>query len=158
MYDDQGYGQVKLFMKFWRSPDSIPGKLLRITMAWNQFCAGIGAPILVDTATILPHLEAKWTVSLRTFLKDVSSTIQLDDPFIAPLQRKHDAFIMDIAIHSGKFTAAELRRLNYCCMHLNVLLLSDIATANGKEIDATMYNGQADEAESLNNFHKVNQP
>jgi hypothetical protein len=33
-YDDQGYGQVKLFIKFWRSPECIPGKLLRITVAW----------------------------------------------------------------------------------------------------------------------------
>ena len=65
---------------------------------------------------------------------------------------------MDIAIHSGKFTAAALCRLNYCRMQLNVLVVSDIATANGKEIDAEMYSGQADKAGSWNNFHQFNQP
>jgi hypothetical protein len=28
LYDDQGYGQVKMFMKFWRSPGSKAGTLL----------------------------------------------------------------------------------------------------------------------------------
>ena len=28
LYDDQGYGQLKMFMKLWQSPTSQPGKLL----------------------------------------------------------------------------------------------------------------------------------
>jgi hypothetical protein len=36
LYDDQGYFQVKLFIEFWRSPDSKPGVLLRIPICWAQ--------------------------------------------------------------------------------------------------------------------------
>ena len=59
LYDVQGYGQVKLFVKFWRSPNTQNGKmLLRIAMAWAQYSAGTGVFILVeDTTTALPHLE-----------------------------------------------------------------------------------------------------
>jgi hypothetical protein len=40
LYGDQGYGQVKLFIKFWRSPDSKPGVLLRIAICRAQYSVG----------------------------------------------------------------------------------------------------------------------
>jgi hypothetical protein len=114
LYDDQGYGQVKMFMKFWRSRETTTGKLLRITLAWAQFCAGTRNPILEDTSTRLPHLEAEWLSSLRQYLQDVQGQLELDTPFVTPLQRQGDEFLMDVAIRSKKFKPIQLRRLNYC--------------------------------------------
>ena len=51
-----------------------------------------------------------------------------------------------------------IKRLNYCRMYLNVLLLSDIATPCGKEIDPTMYDGVPDNMSSWSEQHSVNQP
>ena len=157
LYDDQGYGQIKLFMKFWRSPYSTAGKLLRISMAWHQFSVGTSIPLLEDTRTKLPHLESKWLATLRSFLKDVSGKLIINDTLIAPLQRTHDGFIMDKALHSGKFKPAALRRLNYCRLYLNVLLMSDIASPCGNEIDPTMYTGVSDDMSSWSDHHSVNQ-
>ena len=158
LYDDQGYGQVKLFMKFWRSPNNLAGKLLQITMAWHQFSVGTSRPLLEDTSTKLPHLEAKWIASIQSFLNNVDGQLKLGAPFIAPLQHQRDAFIMDVAIQSGKFKPAAMCRLNYCRMHLNVLLLSDIASPCGKEVDPTMYTRVSDDMSSWTDHHGVNQP
>jgi len=154
LYDDQGYGQVKMFMKFWRSPASTTGKLLRITVAWAQFCAGIRNPILEDTSTRLPHLEAEWLSSLRQYLQDVEGQLELESTFVTPLQRQGDAFLMDVAIRSKKFKPIHLRRLNYCRLYLNVLLVSDITNANGTELDPETYQGSPSEVTTK---HRVNQ-
>jgi hypothetical protein len=156
LYDDQGYGQIRLFMKFWRSPSSKPGKLLRIVFAWAQRCAGIGTSILEDVSTELPHLEAKWFASLRKFLKAVNGTIQICDPPIPPLQRQNDEFLMDVAIRSKKFKGAALRRINYCRMHLNVLFVSDVVTPCGICLDPQMYKGT--EERDKTTMYSVNQP
>jgi hypothetical protein len=141
LYNEQGYGQYKLFMKFWRSPDTMTGKLMRITVAWAQFCAGTQFPILEDTKISLPHLESKWLASLRSFLGSIDGSIELKDTFVEPIQRENDKFLMDLAIQSKLFTPKQLKKINYCRMYLNVLLLSDIVTADGKEIEPSMYSG-----------------
>ena len=141
LYNDQGCGQVKMFMKFWRSSKTTPGKLLRITLAWAQYCAGTSKPILEDTSTKLPHLEAAWLSSLRQYLHTVQGTLELDTSFLTPPQRQGDAFLMDVAIQSGKFKPTKLRRLNYCRLYLKVLLVSDVSNANGTALDFNLLLG-----------------
>ena len=134
MYNVQSYGQLKLFKKFWRTPQSIPGKLLRVTMAWLQKSAGTSTPILEDTHTRLPHLEAKWISSIRTYLGTINSHLNLTGILMPKLQRQQDAYIMDIVL-SMRLRPAEVRRINFCRLFLNATLLSDITTANGTTIE-----------------------
>ena len=68
LYDDQGYGQIKLFLKLWRSPETQAGKLLRVTVSWAQFCVGTSLPILQDVVSERPHFKAKWLNALRHFI------------------------------------------------------------------------------------------
>ena len=154
LYDEQGYGQIKLFMKSWRSPETLQGKLLRVSMAWAQYGAGIGVPLLEDTTTRLPHLESETIRSMREYLASVGGTIELQGDFVVARQRAQDDFIMDVAVASRRFRPAELKRINYCRLYLNVLLVSDIATAKGDYIDAMMYTG---EANPVTTKHRVNQ-
>jgi hypothetical protein len=114
-------------MKFWRSRTTTTGKLLRIVIAWAQSCAGTQSPILEGTSTKLLHLEA--------------GQLELDTPFVTQLQRQGDGFLMDVALQSRKFKPIQLRRLNYCRLYLNVLLVSDVCSANGTEIDPEAYQG-----------------
>jgi hypothetical protein len=67
--------------------------------------------------------------------------LELDDPAVEKLQREGDAFLMDIAIKSGKFGRAQLKRLNYCRIYLNVLLVSDIANAAGDALEINAFKG-----------------
>ena len=159
LWDDQFYGQVRWFIKFWRTPDSDIGITLRITVAWAQFTVGTGTSILSDTSTNFPHFEAKWLKSLRNGLQRINGQIQLDTPFIAPKQRQDDQYLMDLALKffPAKKKSAKLRRINYCRMYLNVLLLSDITTACGTKIDPAMYQGYPANTESTTDHHQVNQ-
>ena len=74
LYDDQGYGQIKLFMKLWRSPTTQAGKLLRVVVSWAQYCVGTSHPVLQDVTTKWPHFESKWLNSLRSYLRDCGYT------------------------------------------------------------------------------------
>ena len=154
LIDDQGYGQLKLYVKFWRSPASKPGKMLRVTMAWAQICVGTSVPIMQDTSTPLPHLEAEWLASLRQFLCDTGASIETTVDFIAKRQRENDLFLMDVVLQSGKFKPAQIKRVNYCRLYLGVLLLSDIVNANGEAIDPAMYSGMT---QAKTTKHRVNQ-
>ena len=64
---------------------------------------------------------------------------------------------MDTAINSRKFGPAALHRINYCRMYLNVLLLSDITSPNGKHIDNAAYTGDRDAMPPLETLHSVHQ-
>jgi hypothetical protein len=49
---------------------------------------------------------------------------------------------MDIILEANVFTDAEIRKLNYCRLYLQVITLSDITKPNGEELDARMLDGQ----------------
>ena len=61
---------------------------------------------------------------------------------------------MTVALESRCFKPAQLKQPNYCQLYLNVLLVSDIATAKGDFIEPLMFSGQAKPAVTK---HKVNQ-
>ena len=143
LYDEQGYGQVSTFMKFWRSPDTHPGQVLRITVAWAQYCAGTSWSIFADNSTKLPHLECCWLSSMRQYLNTVGATLELDETYIPELQSHGDMFIMDEVLASHSFKPFQIRMVNYCRMYLRVTTLADITTAKGDAIDPGMYQGEA---------------
>ncbi len=47
LYDQQGIGQVQLFMRHWRQ-QSTAGRLLRCVVSWAQYCAGTSTPIRIS--------------------------------------------------------------------------------------------------------------
>ena len=150
LYDEQGYGQVTTFMKFWRSPNTHPGELLRISVAWAQYCAGTSWSILADTTTALPHLESSWLASMRMYLNCIDATMELDTPYTPALQCVGDTFIMDAVLTSHSFKPYQVRMVNYCRLYLRVTTLADITTAKGDAIDPGMFHG-LDTAVNVNN-------
>jgi ribonuclease HI len=138
LYDIQGYGQLHHFMKNWKSPDAPSGKLIRIVMAWAQLMVGISRPLLQDVHTTLPHLEGKWVPSFRDYLSTIGAELELDNPLVPKPQREGDTYIMDLVLEQApwmEWKGRHIRRINYCRLYLNVVTVSDIATADGKEID-----------------------
>jgi hypothetical protein len=157
LYDIQGHGQIEFFIKSWRAKTSHQGKMARIALRWAQFCAGIGQPILENTAISLPHLESEWISSLRTYLEDIKGKIQVDNPGIPTLSREHDQHLMEVAIQLKIFKPSHLRKINYCRLYLNVSTISDIANANGDMIDPAMYEGNKDQTMSKGVWQEVHQ-
>ena len=64
---------------------------------------------------------------------------------------------MDLVLVSKKFGLAAIKRINYCQLYLNVVLLSDITSPNGRHVDKAAYTGNCTGLSSTNPGHKVNQ-
>jgi hypothetical protein len=48
---------------------------------------------------------------------------------------------MNCVLESGQFTPREVRMLNYCHLFLDVTTISNVATADVKDMDRTMFLG-----------------
>jgi hypothetical protein len=84
-------------------------------------------------------------------------TLQLDEKMTPPLQRVHDAHIMDIVLQSKKHTASEIRRINYCRLFLQAVTLSDLATVDGQYVDASKLKGHPSLRSSSTTLMHINQ-
>ena len=157
LFTIQGTGQVLSFIKYWRSP-SQAGKLLWIAVAWTQYSIGMSTPFLSETGTPIPQMEVKWLKSLRGYLHHVGGSLQLDRSYVPGLERAHDQYIMDVIMQSTRFTADEIRKLNYCRMYLQAVTLSDITNATGDRLDMHMLHGNRDHINSsTTTWHHINQ-
>ena len=67
------------------------------------------------------------------FLCTIGCRIEVENFLTIPLQREHDWFLIDIALDLYS-KPSDLQHLNACRLHLQVTLLSDITTADGKFI------------------------
>ena len=157
LYMHQGVGQITLFMRHWRQPNTIPGKLLKCAVAWTQMTAGTSYSILQRVYEDLPHMESKWLVSMRTFMAQINASIDLDHKGVPPTQRQHDAHIMDAILESDKFTASQIRRLNYCRLFLQAVTISDITDATGMQLDLSKLTGVPDARSSSTTWLHVHQ-
>ena len=94
---------------------------------------------------------------MHLFLAEQKLTIQLNDTGIPPLQREHDSYIMDHVLNSNHYTPAEVRRLNYCRLYLNVVTVSDLANPDGMTLDSAFLVGRISTRSSLLAKYGVNQ-
>ena len=100
LYMHQGVGQISMFMRHWRQPTTIPGKLLKCAVAWNQMTAGTSYSIFQRVHDVLPHMESKWLASMRTFMSKINANLELDITGVPPTQRINDSHIMDMILGS----------------------------------------------------------
>jgi hypothetical protein len=130
-------GHVLHFLKFWRSPTTDAGKLLRITLAWSQFQAGVSFPVLANPNIDLPHLQGKFIPAIRQHLSLIDSHINLDTTFVTPPLRRNDKAIMEQALELN-FTAIQLKKINCVRMFLGVTYLSEITHPNGNHLQSSI--------------------
>ena len=156
LYTEQGILQTTYFLRHWRAHSQI-GKMFRCTISWLQFSIGVSYPVLAQPTAFLPLMESKWVASMHLFLAEQKLTIQLNDTGIPPLQREHDSYIMDHVLNSNHYTPAEVRRLNYCRLYLNVVTVSDLANPDGMTLDSAFLVGRISTRSSLLAKYGVNQ-
>jgi hypothetical protein len=140
-----------MFLKFWRT-NTQTSLLLRTALAWTQYQSGISTPILTNVNVELPHLEPRWIPSLRTFLATIDATIELDTDYVPSHQRQNDEHIMDRIINSKAFLPADIKRINYCRMYLQVTTVSDLCMADGLHLDPAVADGERSELSSQTNW------
>jgi hypothetical protein len=81
----------------------------------------------------------------------------VDNPFILPLQREHDFYLMDVVLASKQFTTEEVRKINYCRLYLQAVTVSDISLAGGTRLDPYFLKGTRGPMSSERKCHHVNQ-
>jgi hypothetical protein len=64
---------------------------------------------------------------------------------------------METILPSETFTIAQIKILNYCCLYLQVVTVSDICQANGTHVDAGYISGYLTLLSSQTNWITINQ-
>ena len=114
--------------------EGVPSKLALITLAWAQLLGGTQQPVLSNVTNALPHIAPmKLIPSICKFLLSISGRMEVENLPVTPLQHEHDQFLMDIALDLYS-KPSKLQHLDACRLYLQVTLLSDITTADGKFI------------------------
>ena len=157
LYMHQGVSQLTTFMRHWRQPNTIPGKLLKCAVAWTQMSAGTSYSIFQRVYEELPHLESKWLASMRKFMSEINASMDLDNNGVSTIQRKKDSHIMDHIMGSNMFTAAQIRRLNYCRLFLQAVTISDLTDATGQTLDPSKLHGNPNSNSSTTTWLHVHQ-
>jgi hypothetical protein len=126
----QGAGQILHFLKHWRTATEI-SQSLKIDLMWCQWQSGLSQSILVDTHTPVSYFDARWLPSLRTALLTLHSHIAVDSPFVQPIERSGDQYIMEYARSLNLFDDLGLRIINCCRLYLHVTTISELFAADG---------------------------
>ena len=138
----QGAGQIKVFMKLWRT-NTKSSSALRIAIAWMQHHCGISSPVL-ETFQKLEYVPHCWLQSLREFLKHANLSLEVDEAFTYRKQREHDYHLMDKALETGIYNKKQLEMINNCRLYLNVTTISDLSDIQGMSLEASARNGRYD--------------
>jgi hypothetical protein len=132
LYITQGVDKLKLFLGHLRIQDRT-GQLIYIDMSYIQLLTGSGTLFLNHATTSFLWVESGWLQSLWFFTSRYSLQFLYPSGWIPSKPRRHDVFLMD-AFHTHLPSISTLRILNQCRLYLQVITLSDIATADGKLI------------------------
>jgi hypothetical protein len=133
--------QIKLFTGHVRNNDDT-GKLLRSELEYAQLISGVEYPILNKSTNdkFLKWTPSCWITNFKLILKNIEGETKLDNQWHPSLQRKKDVFLMEAY---SKFTndSNTLKIMNNCRLHLKIITLTDITSANGKHLIKTQLNG-----------------
>jgi hypothetical protein len=132
LYDIQGVDGTRLLLHELNNGPSTTNKMLQITLDVIQQEAGIYRPILEETRP-LQYIEWGWIPSVRDFLHHIDARIMNATQGLQ-VYRENDCLIMDND-YISRATRKEAILINRCRLALQVECLSDIATADGRQID-----------------------
>ena len=94
---------------------------------------------------------------MRLFLSRHDLHFKLDFTGVPLLQRQNDAYIMDFILASNHYTPAEIRKMNYCRLFLDVVTISDITNASSTQIDPTSMHGHPSPTSRRNTYLSIHQ-
>jgi hypothetical protein len=111
-----------------------PHELLLIVLDQFQYIAGVGFHILEEIKASLPYLEGIWLPTARDYLGQISGLIKIAGLHIQPLEQQGDRYLMEMAMATPGLLPSHIKMINYCCLNLQVLTLSDICNAEGTQL------------------------
>jgi ribonuclease HI len=133
VYTYQCIGQLELFLGHIRSQDKT-SELIMISISNLQLIVGsstsfFNLPFPQYAKWVIPG----WLTSLWKFLHRVNFSLQIKRQWTPIPQRENDIMLMDFFL-SLKYKPHDLKILNQCRIYLQVFSLTDITSADGKQI------------------------
>ena len=111
-----------------------PCELLLICIQESQVNSSMSFALLEYPTQPCPHLEGQWLSSTRSSLASISGSISLSNLYTISCLREHDQHIMDALVSSTNFSTQRMQGLNYCCLFLQITLLSEITNNSGTHL------------------------
>jgi Reverse transcriptase (RNA-dependent DNA polymerase) len=154
LYVTQGIRKLRLLL----NPQTFTTRHL-ISTALDLFCAEAGVGINVFESKwydlIITYTTTGWITSLGKFLFDYNITLHKKDENQLRFQR--DDFLMNKAMECG-VKGKDLKLFNACRLFLQVILISDIITADGKSIKKHIWTGDKSAHEILGEWPRQPKP
>ena len=129
LYCEQGIGKTQRLLAHIRSQSKL-GRIFLTNIDWYQQLSGLPKPILTDTSYI-PGTRNQWLTSLRIFLHETRSHIQLEDEWCHPPLRINDIHIMSLVQHAD-LNDIDKERLNVVRQYLKVTTIAELFNNDGK--------------------------
>ena len=143
----QGISDLRYLLGRLNVQDKV-GNLIKINLDLLYLHIGFpDPPLTFDYSNISSYIEPSWLSTCWEFLSDVAGIIRYSDPWILPLDRRGNCFLMPQALcltaqYPKPFPKSDLIRFNRGCrLYLQVLTLSDIKDSGGTKIAQTFWNG-----------------
>ena len=94
--------------------------MIRITLAWFQYQAGMSYAVLSNPNPKLAYVKSNFNPAVRTYLRTITGTIDVDTPFTYPKLRTNNFTIMEAALVLH-LTDIQMKILKQVRMHLEVM-------------------------------------
>jgi hypothetical protein len=141
---EQSIGQLQLLIRHVRAK-STQGSLFLITLSWWQHLTGVFFPLLQNTTTPLPFLDADLPSYIRSYLSTVDGSLHIPvivEQLPTPLREDNTCLI-------DSFLALKLRRTVFkACQrvrkYLGITYLSEIGTADDTRLARDAWTGNRD--------------
>jgi len=131
LHTTQGLDQLKFLLGHIRAQDKTC-KLILICHRFIQLTLGISSKFL-NTSFKRRHklVPPSWFTSVWKFLSRLGATISITKAWLPPSPNGNDINLMDYFLSQGLSTK-HFQSVNQCRIYLQVLLLSDMVSADGK--------------------------
>jgi hypothetical protein len=140
LYTDQGYGQLKLLVGHLKLEDTT-GDLILIAISHLQLHIGSRTPFFaLSYPNYAKWIDHTWLSSIWKHTHQLAITVEVERHWTIQHARRNDMSLMDEFLKYN-FSPQQLKHINNCRLFLQVILLSDIATADGQQILSTIRRG-----------------
>jgi hypothetical protein len=137
----QGQEHLTLILSHLRQQDQL-GQVMRISLdTLNLFLGLPKYPLTYDFDQIKKYHEPLWLTNTWAFLSSIDGSVLFTTDRTLKTQCVNDHFLMEQFLTIKGIGAKELQRLNQCRLYLQVTLLSEISSANGKTILENYFQG-----------------
>ena len=132
-------------------------KLIMIALQWHQLIYGVSYPLLVTNKPFIEYGNSKWFNHFTQLLRKYRIHLNLQSFETPILQRENDVYIMDILTKNIP-SRITLQRINACRLYLNISLLSEFFSSNGKLIKQNILQEMRNSIESTTMWSRQKSP